>query len=388
MKILRRVPYLREIALLARRFADAVLEDEDTDAAFDPIEPAAETSPDVPPEKPAAGKGPPAHWLADIAAKAPHLVHDGEIMGGALTSFDLRTPTAPEEKVETSRPFVAPKTPTKQPPQTQATGAKKPAPPNHLLNVNDRLAERQTAQRQTPAPAANKPVATLRTAEKPPAARTAPTRHDAAPTNIRATTTFVPRRQSPESSTTPAPAPERKTPSVSTHPPQAKQSSRSTTNAPTIWPDMSPPIHATTQWPTIEEASPAEENQASTAVAYARPEKPHDVARPRPQSPKAPLDPIPTRPPAESPRDKTSFVEVPRERQTSTAWPNATTNLTPPDRAPLPNSAESTKFYETNDPWPALESGDNMTDTAPHIMTLELQASRAARLDKEQRGDW
>ncbi len=412
MKILRRVPYLREIALLARRFADAVLEDEDTDAAFDPIEPAAETSPDVPPEKPAAGKGPPAHWLADIAAKAPHLVHDGEIKGGSFTSFDLRTPAAPEERRETSRTFVAPNPQTKQPRPTPTTTANDHTPPNDILNVDDPVGQRPSGQRQTPAPAprpnrpdpgprriqpvpqrneapvANKPVATLRPAEKPTAARTAPTRHEPPATNTRATTTFIPRRQSPASSSAPAPAPERKTPTIATPPPQPQQPARVTTHAPTVWPDIPPPIHAATQWPTIEEASPAEKNHASVPVTSTRPEKPLEPARFRPPSVKTALDPIPRRPPAEAPRSETSFVEVSREWETPTAAPNATTNLKAPDTAPLPIAAESAKFYEANDPWPALEPGDPMMQTAPHVMTLELQASRATRLDKEQRGDW
>lgn len=94
MSILRRLPMSRSIALLARRFADAVLGPEDPPNSIKVAAAPASSGDAAPPEDaPRAavgGGGPPAHWLAYVAERAPHLVRGGAIAEEALVGADLR----------------------------------------------------------------------------------------------------------------------------------------------------------------------------------------------------------------------------------------------------------------------------------------------------------
>ncbi len=291
MKVLRRVPFLREIALLARRFADAVLDD---DAAFDRSTSPPKPSPRVSPDAPFANKGSPAHWLADIAARAPHLVNDGEIVANAFTSFDLRNDATTEQGVSPSKPRVAPtKRANQEKPSWSAptTGepAKRekqafPAPttPDVQAKVPSVVPDRATPRQTEPSPPVATPAANRQTKpvevrpetphkdvvspDKPVAEVHDTVAHPDKPTptvpNAVTRDTFV-RKPSPETNTATHPetsVPQKKSDgSVSAPPAQPKtqapvvdapqpQPSPHRTEKPgsTVWPDSPPPLHTST----------------------------------------------------------------------------------------------------------------------------------------------
>lgn len=434
MKILRRVPFLREIALLARRFADAVLDD---DAAFDRSTSPPKPSPRVSPETPFANKGPPAHWLADIAARAPHLVNDGEIVANAFTSFDLRNDATTDQGVPPSKPRVAPAKPAKQEkPSLPAPTTSEPAkreesafsvPKTSDVKakvrsvVNDRATPRRTeTSPPVAAPAANRqakpvevrpetPHKTVVSPDKPVAEVHDTVAHRDKPTptvpNPVTRDTFV-RKPSPETNTATRPetsVPQKKSDgSVSAPPAQPKthapvvdapqpQPSPHRTEKPesTVWPDPPPQLHAPTKWPALAPTAPQETNAPWVTQSKTRPELPKDptVWQPKPKTPHR-VEASPRKTTSALSPPEPTFVEVPAKTHESTSWPEVTTNVDESQEVSHAVPLEQTRFYEKTDPWPMLDPRNDAPRAEPNILTLELLATRSARLDKEQRGSW
>lgn len=410
MKFFRRVPFLRKVALLARRFADAVLDDEDA---------ASESSPAVPhsgsPQYPPRSQGPPAHWLADIAAQAPHLVENGELVAASFSNFDLRLAAAPADEVpqapanvpkpiRPAKPVLSSKTSAatnhethvEQIPQSSVhpyTVAREPTVSPKRPPARKSSAFHETASLSAPASAPrdeNPPSAARGTSRQPPTTALAtqtpsgqspnPPRSQA-PTTTPLTSTRVPRSATPP-------------PRLSTvHDEPSTPISRHgdvEASTSTVW--QTKPSHKaaeSTVWQTkpsrMESAvgtDPGPQTQyPADASANATS---HDIAlRPHPRAPS------PTWPPRPK---ETALRPLPIEMALRTGQGLADTTIAvefaPTAPTHGPEHATTGLVASATDPWPTLPSRDDFDSVQTCVLALELSAERTARLEREQCGDW